>query len=122
VLRYLQTNHIMVYGSLVGESARWGEGRLSRIHLPFSMYDNILVKYTLNTGGSLDSANGTIHLERTYADLTREARTRYTLVYASHEPLLDGKFRTIDVRVNRPNLEVIAPRGYFPSSSDADNH
>jgi VWFA-related protein len=122
VLRYLQTNHIMVYGSLVGEAARWGEGRLSRIHLPGTMYDNRLVGYTLATGGSLDSANGTIHLERTYADLTREARTRYTLVYASHEPLLDEKFRSIDVRVNRPNLEVIAPRGYYPSATDANNH
>jgi hypothetical protein len=27
-------------------SARWGEGYISRLHLPFTMYDNILSKYT----------------------------------------------------------------------------
>ena len=42
VVRYLQTNKIAVYGTLVGDSARWGEGFVSRIHLPFTMYDNIL--------------------------------------------------------------------------------
>jgi VWFA-related protein len=120
VLQYLQTNHIMVYGTLVGEAARWGEGRLSRIRLPFTMYNNRLVSYTLATGGTLDSANGVNHIARTYADLAREARTKYTLVYASHEPPLDGKFRKIDVRVGRPNLEVIAPPGYFPSAADAN--
>jgi VWFA-related protein len=122
VLHYLQTNHILVYGTLVGEAARWGEGRLSRIHLPFTMYDNILVKYTLNTGGTLDSANGVNHIEKTYTDLAREARTRYTLIYASHEPLLDGKYRKIDVRINRPNLDVTAPLGYYPAASDAASH
>ena len=30
VLRYLQTNQIAVYGTLVGDSARWGEGYVSR--------------------------------------------------------------------------------------------
>ena len=38
VLRYLQTNKIAVYGTAVGDSARWGEGYVSRIHLPFQMY------------------------------------------------------------------------------------
>ena len=32
VLRYLQTNNIAVWGTLVGDSARWGEGSLSRFH------------------------------------------------------------------------------------------
>ena len=52
VLRYLQTNNIAVYGTLVGDSARWGEGYVSRFHLPFTMYDNILYKYIAATGGS----------------------------------------------------------------------
>jgi hypothetical protein len=28
--------------------------------------------------------------------------------------VLDGKFRTTEVRVLRPNLTVIAPPGYYP--------
>ena len=51
VLRYLETNKIAVYGTLVGDSARWGEGYISRFHLPFTMYDNLLAKYILATGG-----------------------------------------------------------------------
>lgn len=122
VVKYLQTNHILVYGTLVGDAARWGEGRLSRFHLPFTMYDNRLVGYTMATGGTLDSEHGVNNMEKSYEALAREARTKYTLVYASHEPLIDGKYRKIDVRVNRPNLEVIAPPGYYPSASDADTH
>ena len=118
VLRYLETNHISVYGTLVGDAARWGEGRLSRLHLPFTMYDNLLVKYTLATGGTLDSEHNVNNIEKSYLALAEEARNKYTLVYASHEPLIDSKFRSIDVRVDRPNMEVIAPRGYYPSGQD----
>ena len=51
VVRYLETNKIAVYGTLVGDSARWGEGYLSKFHLPFTMYDNLLSKYITVTGG-----------------------------------------------------------------------
>jgi VWFA-related protein len=115
VLRYLETNNIAVYATLVGDSARWGEGYVSRLHLPFSMYDNILAKYTLATGGTLDSEGGMNGIEKSYSKLAEEARNQYTLGYYSHEPLIDGKFRKIDVRVDRPGLEVIAKTGYYPS-------
>jgi VWFA-related protein len=118
VVKYLQTNNIQVYGTLVGDAARWGMGRLSRFHLPFTMYDNMLVKYTLATGGTLDSENGTNNIEKSYAALAVEARTQYTLGYYSHEPLIDGKFRKLDVRVNRPGLEISAKSGYWPSGQD----
>jgi VWFA-related protein len=118
VLKYLQTNNIAVYGTLVGDAARWGLGKLSRFHLPFTMYDNMLVKYTMATGGTLDSENGTNNIEASYAALAVEARTQYTMGYYSHEPLIDGKYRKIDVRVNRPGLEVSAKTGYWPSGQD----
>ena len=50
VLRYLQTNKIAVYGTLVGDSARWGEGYLSRFHLPFTVYDNLLAQVHAGDG------------------------------------------------------------------------
>jgi VWFA-related protein len=118
VVRYLETNDIAVYGTLVGDSARWGEGYVSRIHLPFTMYDNILVKYIHATGGSADSENGINGIEKSYAKIAEEARTRYTLGYYSHQPVIDGKFRKIDVRVDRPGLEVIAKLGYYPTAQD----
>jgi VWFA-related protein len=119
VLRYLETNKIAVYGTAVGDSARWGEGYVSRIHLPFTMYDNLLVKYTGATGGTLDSERDTNGIEKSYAKIAEEARTQYTLGYLSHQPVIDGKFRKIDVRVDRPGLDVIAKTGYYPSAQDA---
>jgi VWFA-related protein len=118
VIRYLQTNKIAVYATGVGDSARWGEGYVSRIHLPFTMYDNILARYTLETGGTLDSERGLNGIEKSYAKIAEEARTQYTLGYLSHESIYDGKFRKIDVRVDRPGLEVIAKHGYYPSAQD----
>ena len=118
VLRYLQTNNIAVWGTLVGDSARWGEGYVSRFHLPFQMYDNLLVKYVYATGGQPDSEKNLNGIEKSYAKIAEEARTQYTLVYSTHEPLLDGKYRSIDVRVERPGMDVIAKRGYYPSAED----
>jgi VWFA-related protein len=118
VLRYLQTNQTAVYGTLVGDSARWGEGFVSRFHLPFTMYDNILAKYTFATGGDLDSERGVNGIETSYEKIAEEARDQYTLGYLSHQPVIDSRFRTIDVRVDRPDLEVVAKHGYYPSAED----
>ena len=118
VLRYLETNKIAVYGTLVGDSARWGEGYLSKVHIPGTMFDNILIKYALNTGGTLDSERNANGIAKSYAKIAEEARTQYTLGYISHEPVIDSKFRTIDVRVDRPGLDVVTKRGYYPSAQD----
>ena len=118
VVRYLQTNKISVYGTLVGQSAVWGEGWLDRFHLPFEMYSNILYKYTALTGGDLDSENGTNGIEKSYTKIASEARNQYTLGYLSHESIYDAKYRKIDVRVDRPDLVVIAKPGYYPSAQD----
>lgn len=118
VVRYLQTNKIAVYGTLVGDSARLGEGWIDRFHLPFQMYDNILYKYTAATGGDLESEGGVNSIEKSYASIAGQVRNQYTLGYLSHEPIYDGKYRSIDVRVDRPNLVVTAKPGYYPSAQD----
>ena len=70
------------------------------------------------TGGIVDSEGNLNGIEKSYAQLTQEARNQYTLVYASHEPLIDGKYRKIEVRVDRPGVDVIAKKGYYPSGQD----
>jgi len=119
VIRYLQTNEITVYGTLVGTSAEWGEGFISRIHLPFTMYDNVLYKYIGATGGQADSERNLNGIEKSYADIAKDARNQYTIIYASHESVMDSKYRKIDVRVNRPGLDVTAKQGYYPSAQMA---
>ncbi|MGH9605821.1 MAG: VWA domain-containing protein [Terracidiphilus sp.] len=118
VVRVLQTNKIAVYGTLVGSSAEWGIGFIDRFHLPFTMYDNIMYKYTAATGGDLDTETSVNGIETSYGKIAVEARNQYTIGYLSHEPIYDGLYRKIDVRVDRPNLEVIAKPGYYPSAQD----
>ncbi len=119
VVRYLETNKTAVYGTLVGDSARFGEGYISHVHLPFTMYDNLLAKYILATGGEPDFERGVEGIEKSYAKIAEEARNQYTIVYYTHQPMLDGKFRKIDVRVDRPGMDVVAKQGYYPSGQDA---
>jgi VWFA-related protein len=116
VIKYLQGHNIAVYATLVGDSARWGEGYLSRFHIPFQMNDNVLPKYTQATGGSLDAERGVNGMEKSYQKIADEARNQYTLGYISHEYVTDSRFRKIEVRVDRPNVEVTAKPGYYPTA------
>jgi VWFA-related protein len=119
VVRYLETNHISVYATLVGDSAHWGVEWLDRVHVPLSgVYDNILYKYTVATGGDYYAEGNINGIERSYAKIADQARDQYTLGYLSHESIYDDKFRNIDVRVDRPNVTVIAPLGYYPSAQE----
>ena len=119
VVKYLQTNKIAVYGTLVGDTGHWGGEWVDRIHIPFTgVYDNILYRYTAETGGDYYAEGGTNGIERSYAKIATEARDQYTLGYLSHESTFDDRFRNIDVRVDRPNVNVIAKRGYYPSAQD----
>jgi VWFA-related protein len=80
------------------------------------MYDNILYKYIAATGGQAESERNANGIEKSYQEIANEARNQYTLVYATSEPPIDGKYRKIDVRVSRPGLDVTAKQGYYPSA------
>ena len=119
VVKYLQTNKISVWATLVGDSALTGMGFVDRIHLPLTMRDNILPLYTSATGGQTDAEFRIKGIESSFAKITEEVRTQYTVGYLSHEPFIDGKYRTLEVRVMKPNLQVIAKPGYWPLASDS---
>jgi VWFA-related protein len=117
VLRFLQQNQTTVYGTMVGDAATWGIGYLDRVHLPLIPAENVLPRYAEATGGVLEaqlSANG---MERSFATIMKEARTQYTLGFYSHLPTIDGRYRTLDVHVERPNLDVKARHGYYPTAT-----
>lgn len=119
VIQYLQTNKISVYGTLVGDSSLPVVGFLDKIHLPYTMRDNVLPVYTNETGGNLDAEFRQRGIEQSFQKIFEEVRTQYTIGYYTHQPFIDGKYRTIDVRVLRPNLTVIAKKGYYPTASDS---
>jgi VWFA-related protein len=117
VIRFLQGNNEFVYGTMVGDAATWGIGYLDRVHVPLIPAENVLPRYATATGGVLEaqlSANG---MERSFEIIAKEARTQYTLGFLSHLPTIDGRRRTLDVHVERPNLDVLAPLGYYPTAS-----
>jgi VWFA-related protein len=119
VVKYLQTNKIAVYGTLVGDSSLPVVGYLDKMHLPLMMRDNVLPAYAADTGGQFDAQFGQKGIEASFGKIAEEVRTQYTVGYYTHQPFIDGKFRSLEVKVLRPDLQVIAKRGYYPTASDA---
>ncbi|MGI4828615.1 MAG: VWA domain-containing protein [Janthinobacterium lividum] len=115
VIQYLQRNQIAVFATLVGDSSIPGEDFLDKFHLPFTMRDNALPRYSSATGGDYEAAFRPRVIENSFAKLTEEVRTQYLVGYYSHEPFIDGKYRPVEVKVMRPSLDVIAKKGYYPS-------
>jgi VWFA-related protein len=115
VERFLLTNNIGVFGTVVGDSAVWGVGYLDKIHIPLLPRNNILPNYALHTGGSLDSEVTRDGIERSFQRVTVAARTEYTLGYNSATPITNPAYRKIEVRVTRPGLTIVAKEGYYPT-------
>ena len=119
VIRFLQTNRIEVYATLVGDSSVSGLGFVDKFHLPLEMRDNILPVYTRATGGQFYAEYRTNGIEKSFSQIAEQVRTQYTVGYYSHEPFIDGKYRKLEVRVLKPNLNIIAKDGYYPSAQEA---
>ncbi len=122
VVRFLLTNNISVYGTLVGASAIWRQGYLDKFHLPLlpTMRDNLLPKYAMATGGTFESEVSENGMQQSFAKITNGVRDQYTLGYLSHANTLATRFHTIEVRVEGvPNLDIIAKDGYYPSAHES---
>ena len=118
VIKYLLRNNIEVDGTLVGDNALPVVGLLDKMHLPLQMRDNVLKAYKDATGGQLDAEFRLTSIEKSFARVASEARSRYTLGYYSPEPFVDGKERRVEVRVLHPNLTVIAKDRYWPEAME----
>jgi VWFA-related protein len=119
VVHYLNANKIAVFGTLIGDSSLPVIGFLDRVHLPLMMRDNYLPAYATATGGFFMGEFLRKGIETSFARIAEEVRTQYTVGYYTHEPFIDGKYRNIEVKVLRPNLTVIAKKGYWPTAEDS---
>jgi VWFA-related protein len=117
VIKYLQTNNVEVFATLVGDSAIPGLGFLDRIHLPLTMRDDVLPRYAAATGGQIDPEFRPRGIQASFARIADEVRSQYTVGYYTHASPLDERYRTLEVRVLRPGLDVIAKRGYYPAAT-----
>jgi VWFA-related protein len=116
VIQYLQRNNVTVYATLVGDASIPGMGFLDRIHIPLTMRDDVLPKYTTATGGGFDPEFRPKGIEESFQKLADEVRAQYTVGYYTKASPFDEKFRKTEIRVLRPGLTIIAPDGYYPSA------
>ena len=113
VKRILLANNISVYGVGVDTAAIPIYDKANRIRVPGFGTGNILPRYASETGGDMIAEFDRSGIEQAYAKIADTARNQYTLGYTT-QATKSSAFRTIDVRVLRPNLNVIAKQGYYP--------
>ncbi|MEG9434428.1 VWA domain-containing protein, partial [Terriglobus sp. ADX1] len=118
VVQFLQTNKISIYSTVVGDSATPYVGWLDKFHIPYTMRENVLPQYAAATGGEAVSQWSRKGIEESFGKVAEDVRLQYTVGYYSHEPITDGKFRTVEVRVTRPDLNIIAKKGYYPTAEN----
>ena len=65
------------------------------------------------TGGTLNSINRLDQMATLYAQVAADLRSLYTIEYQPANDKRDGKWRTIKVQMNRPDLISRSRQGYF---------
>jgi VWFA-related protein len=113
VRRILLANNISVYAVGVDTAAIPIYDKANRIRIPGFGTGNILPRYVSDTAGDMLAEFDRQGIEAAYAKIADAARNQYTLGYTT-QATKSSAFRTIDVRVLRPNLSVFAKQGYYP--------
>jgi VWFA-related protein len=74
-----------------------------------------LVDYAHATGGDVYFAEKRETMEELYSRIAEQARNEYTLAYQPSGTDRGAEYHSIEVRVERPKLDVTAREGYFAS-------
>ena len=86
-----------------GETEGYGPGVASRM--------------TSDTGGRVINVRNDKGLEKAFDEISEELRSQYVLGYYPSNPKRDGTFRRIRVDVDRPDLKILARKGYYAPGS-----
>jgi VWFA-related protein len=70
-------------------------------------------KMAEETGGRMIEVKGAKHLEQAFDQLVEELRSQYSLGYYPSNSARDGHYRKIRVEVTRPDMRVLARKGYY---------
>lgn len=76
----------------------------------------VLRQISESSGGQVYFPASARELDKVYAQVANEIRTRYTLGYISTNERLDGQWRRIDIKITRPDakdLRIRARKGYY---------
>jgi VWFA-related protein len=70
-------------------------------------------KMTEDTGGRVIDVHNEKSLEKAFDEISEELRSQYVLGYYPTNAARDGKFRKIQVTVTRPDVKILARKGYY---------
>jgi VWFA-related protein len=113
VLKILLSQQISVYGIDLSGGGVPLYRELEKVRIPGQGYGDILPKYASATGGQVFAEIGQQAIEQAYSRVTEEARNQYTIGYTT--PMRPASnYRSIEVRIHRPDLKVYARDGYYP--------
>jgi Ca-activated chloride channel family protein len=79
----------------------------------FKEPDFVLRQLAQETGGRAFFVNEVAELGTMYAQISDELSNQYTMGYTSNNPKLDGAWRRVVVRVNRPSVTTRTKMGYY---------
>ncbi|TDI26560.1 MAG: VWA domain-containing protein [Acidobacteria bacterium] len=82
----------------------------------FREADFVLRQLAQETGGRAFFPERADDLSEIYERISDELSSQYTLGYISKNPLQDGRWRRIVVRVDRPNVAARTKQGYYAPS------
>jgi Ca-activated chloride channel family protein len=79
----------------------------------------VLRQLSQETGGRVFFPTSIAELPKIYEQISEELASQYSIAYSSRNPMRNGAWRRVDVRVNRPGLSARTRRGYYgPSTSE----
>ena len=79
----------------------------------FKEAEFVLRQLSQETGGRVFFPTTVAELPKIYEQISEELASQYSLAYTSKNPMRNGAWRRIDVRVGKPGLTARARRGYF---------
>lgn len=79
---------------------------------PNIMNRGVLKNFASRSGGTFISTPGGAQLRDAFAKIVEELGVQYTLGYTSSNEKKDGKWRSIELKVARPNLAIRTRKGY----------
>ena len=79
----------------------------------FKEAEFVLRQLSQETGGRAFFPNAVAELPKIYEQISEELSSQYAVAYSSRNPLRNGAWRRIAVRVTRPGLTVRTRQGYY---------
>ncbi len=71
-----------------------------------------LKNFAEKSGGLFVSASGGVAMRQAFKNIVEELGVQYTLGYQPSNSKKDGKWRAIEMKVARPNLNLRTRKGY----------